>query len=232
MTTTTRTALLDGTIVITVCALLLTVAGGWVQRRGAAGQGTMSRPSVLVDAGHGGDDGGAVAADGTMEKDLNLAISLSLRDLLTVMGFSVSLTRETDTMVNAVGDTIRQRKVSDMKNRLAMIEQTPLTVSIHQNKFEQSQYDGTQVFYSGNHAHSAVIAEAVRASVVAVLQPHNTRPLKKGTKDVYLLAHATTPMILVECGFLSNTAELQKLKDPVYQRQLAFAITGGILKGR
>lgn len=221
----------DVAIVMVCGALLLTVGFGVVERRSASATPT-DPVRILVDPGHGGDDGGAVAADGTLEKDLNLSVSLSLRDLLRVMGFSVTMTRETDTMVNASGDTMRQRKVSDMKNRLAMTQDADLVVSIHQNKFTQPQYYGTQIFYSVNHTGSLPLAEAVRGSVVSLLQPNNTRELKKGDSNVYLLDNIQIPMVLVECGFLSNEAELKKLKDETYQRQLAFAVMGGVLKGR
>ena len=101
---------------------------------------TPAEPLILLDPGHGGADGGAVAPDGTQEKDLNLAISLPLADMLRVMGYQVSLTRTTDEMVGGVGSTMRERKVNDIKNRLAQAEQATVTVSIHQNKFTQSQY--------------------------------------------------------------------------------------------
>jgi len=212
-------------------AVVLTVGFGVVDRRCTATP-PAQRVSVLIDPGHGGADGGAVAPDGTLEKTLNLSVSLTLRDLLRVMGFSVTMTRDTDTMVNAEGDTQRERKVRDMNNRLAMSQQADFTVSIHQNTFSQSQYHGTQVFYSANRAESRVLAEAVQESVVTALQPENNRVCKAGSSSVFLLDRAQTPLILVECGFLSNETELAKLKDPLYQRQLALAVAGGVLKGR
>ena len=157
-------------------------------------------------------------------------MSLPLADMLRVMGYQVSLTRTTDDMVGGVGSTMRERKVNDTKNRLAQAEQAAITVSIHQNKFTQSQYDGTQVFYSGNHEESRLLASAIRESVTGLLQPDNTRELKKGDSNIYLLYKATRPAVLVECGFLSNDAELRRLKDPDYQRQMAFAVAGGILR--
>ncbi len=221
-----REAVLDTAIVLTGCAVLLTAAFGRVARR--ADTALVAAPHILVDAGHGGEDGGAVAPDGTVEKNINLGVACCLRDLLCVMGYRVSMTRETDTMVHTEGSTQRERKVSDMKHRLAMSEAADMTVSIHQNKFSVEKYSGAQVFYGTGHPDSKVLAENIRAAVVALLQPENTRPLKAGDKSVYLLSRATTPTVLVECGFLSNYAELQKLKDPVYQRQLAFAILKGL----
>lgn len=223
-----RSTVTDIAIVCLCGALLLAVTWGAVDRR--ATNGTPAEvPHIVIDPGHGGADGGAEAPDGTLEKELNLAVSLPLCDLLTVMGYSVEMTRTADVMLNTEGSTLRERKVSDMRNRLAMVEQADLTVSIHQNKFTQPQYDGTQIFYSANTEESRLLADSVRKQVVALLQPENTRELKRGTADIYLLAHATRPMILVECGFLSNAAELAKLKEPAYQRQMAFAVAAGVM---
>lgn len=221
-----RVTAIDAAIVMVCCAILLVTAFGIIERRATGAP--LAEVRVLIDPGHGGADGGATAADGTAEKDINLAISLPLADMLTVMGYSVTMTRCTDTMVNTEGTTLRERKVSDMRHRLAMSEQADITVSIHQNKFPQTQYYGTQIFYSANHEQSYRLAQTVMASVVSLLQPNNTRPLKKGDSSVYLLHNATRPMILVECGFLSNQEELKKLKDAAYQRQLAFAVAMGL----
>lgn len=213
--------------VVIAAALLFTVAFGVTVRR--ANGPTADTFHIVIDAGHGGEDGGAEAADGTPEKHINLSIAQPLGDLLTVLGYTVTYTRTADTMVDAVGETLRKRKVSDMYNRLALIEQADLAVSIHQNKFSQTQYSGAQVFYGRGNAESAVWAESIRSSIVAQLQPHNKRPLKKGESSVFLLSHATVPLVLVECGFLSNEAEREQLKNREYQRQMAFAIAGGIL---
>ena len=223
-----RSTVTDIAIVLVCGALILTVAWGVTDRRAVQTTQT-DAPHILIDPGHGGADGGAEASDGTLEKELNLAVSLPLRDLLTVMGYAVQMTRATDVMLNTEGDTLRERKVSDIHNRLAMVEAADLTVSIHQNKFTQPQYFGTQIFYSANTEESYVLADSVRDQVIALLQPDNTRTLKRGTSDIYLLHHATRPMILVECGFLSNQAELAKLKDAVYQRQMAFAVAAGVM---
>ncbi len=222
-----RSTVMDVAIVLVCGALLLTLAWGVTDRRVSVA--ATEAPRILIDPGHGGADGGAEAADGTLEKTLNLAVSRTLCDLLTVMGYTVQTTRDQDVMLNTEGSTLRERKVSDMRNRLALVEESDLTVSIHQNKFTQSQYYGTQIFYSPNTPDSKLLAESVRSQVVGMLQPHNTRELKRGTSDVYLLHHAKKPMILVECGFLSNAAELAKLKDPTYQRHMAFAVAAGVM---
>ena len=222
-----RSTAWDIAIVIVCGALALTLAAGIAARRTTA-DGTPAM-RILIDPGHGGMDGGASAADGTAEKTINLAVSLPLHDMLTVLGYTVEMTRTADTTVNATGNTVREQKVSDMRNRLAMAEQADLTISIHQNQFSQSQYFGAQIFYSTNTPESRVLAESVRTQVITLLQPDNTRELKRGNADIYLLHRATRPIILVECGFLSNPAELAKLKQRDYQRQMAFALTAGIV---
>jgi len=187
-----------------------------------------SSPSVLIDPGHGGFDGGASAADGTLEKDLNLAVSLQLRDILSVCGVSVAMTRETDVSTeSSVTSSIREKKVSDLHNRLALYEQSSLVIAVHQNHFSSSQYSGTQVFHSGNHSESEQLAAAVQRSVAMHLQPQNTRQIKKATDGIYLMYHTSVPAVLVECGFLSNLQELTNLKDPQYRQALAWAIALG-----
>lgn len=192
---------------------------------------TGASPYLLIDPGHGGMDGGAVAADGTQEKTVNLAISLPLADMLRVFGCTVRTTRDTDVSIHDAGAaTIKQKKVSDIHNRLALAQSARLTVSIHQNQFPQTQYSGTQVFYSPNNPESEGLADCIRESVLTLLQPDNNRQLKKGGSSIYLLHHATPPAVLVECGFLSNPTEREKLKDAAYQQQMAFAIAGGVLR--
>lgn len=224
-----KAVFLDMAIAIVGAAVILTVAFGVTERRFASTQ-LNTAPHILIDAGHGGEDGGAEGADGTLEKAINLAIARPLGELLTVMGYAVSYTRTEDTMVNAAGDTLRERKVSDMRNRLSLIEQADMTVSIHQNKFPQTQYSGTQVFYGTGSPDSQVLADSIRSSVLSLLQPDNTRELKKDDGTVYLLKNATRPIALVECGFLSNEAEREKLKSHEYRQQMAFAIACGIFE--
>lgn len=183
---------------------------------------------VLIDPGHGGLDGGAVAADGTAEKNINLAIALDLRDMLFISGFTVQMTRKTDVSIHEEGlSSISQQKVSDMRCRLALYESAQTVISIHQNHFGVPKYHGTQVFYSPNHQGSAHLASCIRESVISELQPTNTRELKKASDGIYLLYHTTRPAVLVECGFLSNPEERESLKKVAYQQRMAFAIAGG-----
>ncbi len=188
-------------------------------------------PVVVIDAGHGGEDSGAVA-NGLLEKDINLSIALMLRDMLTAGGYQVVMTRDTDISIfDSSASTTREKKVSDLKNRTKIINNSKnqILVSIHQNKFEQSQYFGTQMFYSKNNPKSAVLADELRKSVTGLLQPDNKRELKPADSNIYILDQAQVPAVIVECGFLSNEEEAKKLSDKDYQQKMAFAICGGIM---
>lgn len=187
---------------------------------------------IVIDAGHGGEDGGATA-NGVSEKDVNLDIALKLRDLLTFSGYHVVMIRETDTSIyDASAQTISEKKVSDLHNRLSIINSSEdnILISIHQNKFEQSQYSGAQIFYSDNNTQSSVLAESIRKSITGFLQPDNERELKVGGSNIYILDKATVPAVIVECGFLSNPDEAEKLSDDHYRTQMTFAIYCGFLE--
>ncbi len=187
--------------------------------------------TVVVDAGHGGEDGGASDQSGRPEKDINLAIAKDLRELLTASGYHVVMTRTADTSLSDPLKTIRERKVSDIHNRMKIVEsqQSCIFVSIHQNQFQQSRYNGTQVFYSNNDKGSKELAQSVQNRVVSLLQKDNTRVVKPATSSIYLLWNAKVPAILVECGFLSNSEEAAKLSRDDYQHKMAFAIYCGLL---
>lgn len=191
-----------------------------------------NRNTVILDAGHGGFDGGAVASDGTVEKDINLKITLAVAKFLRQSGFNVVLTRENDVSTDDVEtEKISTRKKSDLKNRLNLMKdyKDAVFVSIHLNKFTTSAANGSQVFYSRSEE-SKRLGDCIQKSIVAKLQPENTRVNKLATSSTYLLYNATVPSVLVECGFLSNKAELEKLKDKDYQNKMAFSIYCGILE--
>lgn len=191
------------------------------------------QPVILLDAGHGGFDGGAVASDGTVEKDINLKVTTDLSVVLRLLGYRVELTRTADTALeDDPSQTIRQRKRTDMAARLALYEQVSLVIGIHQNHFPDRSCSGTQVFYSANHPDSALLAEHIREAVSARLQPDNQRTCKAGTSDILLLHKTTVPAVLVECGFLSNPEELTLLKTDRYRRQLALSVAVGIVQYR
>ncbi len=189
--------------------------------------------TVIIDAGHGGIDGGAVAKDGTLEKDINLALSKKLETAMKLMGYNVVMTRAKDELIFDAGtcNTIRQKKVSDIHNRTNLINSTPdsIVVSIHQNKFSSAKYSGTQVFYSPNNEDSEPLAQSIQLAVRELLQPENKREIKKTGTNIYMLYYAKVPAVMVECGFLSNIEECNKLKSYDYQKQMMFCIMCGIL---
>ncbi len=213
-----------------VFVLVLLIVLAHVKSENIRSTSTLSADVILIDPGHGGEDGGASAADGTLEKTINLAIALNLRDVLVLFGLPVEMTRDEDVSIHDAGCTsTRQMKVSDMNNRLKRYNAASMTVSIHQNHFSVSKYDGTQVFYSVAHPLSAQLAASVRERVLEHLQPDNNRELKQATDSIFLLHRTVKPAILVECGFLSNVQESVKLKQTDYQMQMAAAIAAGLL---
>lgn len=189
--------------------------------------------TVVIDSGHGGEDGGAVAPDGTLEKDINLSIALKLKSIFEQNGIDVITTRESDISICDEGiETLKDRKVSDMQNRLEIFNSSPnnIIISIHQNKFEQSKYSGAQIFYSVNNPRSEVLADNIKNSIISNIQPDNKRESKPADKNIYLLYNSENPAVIVECGFLSNSEELVLLKDDGYQTKMALAIFDGFMK--
>lgn len=190
-----------------------------------------SMPTIVIDAGHGGEDGGAVSESGVLEKDINLSIANDTSALFYLLGFDVTQTRKTDIALDNGEDTIRKRKVSDMKKRLEIFNSSKenTIISIHQNKFSESKYHGTQIFYSPNNPKSKQLADSIKYSVKGLLQPDNERECKKADSGIYLLKNTNNPAVIVECGFISNGEECKNLLDSQYQKQMAFSITAGFL---
>lgn len=193
------------------------------------------RPTIILDPGHGGMDGGCVAVNGVPEKGINLSIALETRDILTAFGYNVVLTRDSDVSVHDKGITgTANQKRSDMENRLKLINSydNAVAVSIHQNQFTDERYSGAQMFYSfsENDLSSERLADTMQKKFVANLQPENTREIKEVGDDLYLLYYSECPMIMAECGFLSNAGESEKLQSEEYQRKVAFTIAGGIME--
>lgn len=190
-------------------------------------------PTIVLDAGHGGEDGGAQGATGVLEKDVNLAIAKVLREMFVSSGFKVEMTRDEDVSIyDDSASTVRQKKVSDLRNRLKIINsnENGVLISVHQNKFTDSKYSGAQIFYSKNDQLSRELAEQMKKSIVGLLQPDNTREIKPCDKNIFILWESKIPSVIVECGFLSNEEEEAKLKDPLYQKKMAFAIYCGFLQ--
>lgn len=208
--------------------LFLMLAGSRKIATSVSAQPKRPLPQVLIDAGHGGEDGGAIGVGGVIEKDINLEISLKTCDMLRLFGYKVSMTRTDDSDLSGEGETIKARKYSDMTNRLKLYNSPNTAVlSIHQNQFSNTAAKGTQVFYSPNHEKSAVLAECIKGSVTAQLQPENEREIKAAGKSIYLLKNAENPAVIVECGFISNTEECALLCDSDYQQKLSFAVSTG-----
>lgn len=183
-----------------------------------------NRKCIVLDAGHGGQDGGAVSCTGVSESSFNLEICLRLNEMMHLLGIDTVLIRDTDRSIHTQGDTIAARKVSDLKERVKLVNslQNVILVSIHQNHFTDSRYSGAQVFYKADKE-SAELAARLQNSFVQTINLGSNRKSKKA-EGIYLLEKAESPAILVECGFLSNYQEEAKLRDPHYQKQVAAVI--------
>lgn len=188
---------------------------------------SFNKPTVIIDGGHGGKDGGAVSVTGTLEKDINLSIAHKLERLLNANGFDTLMTRTTD---NEVSDNEEIKKHDELKNRVDIFNSSAdnIVISIHQNKFTQEQYSGTQIFYSQNNSKSEILAENIKNSVVSLIQNDNKRECKKAGSEIFILDNSNVPTVLVECGFLSNYQEANSLDSEEYQNKLTYCIFLGI----
>ena len=187
----------------------------------------VQRKTLVIDAGHGGADSGTVAADGTLEKDINIDIALKLSDFATLCGIKNVAIRTTDEEYYPTGI---DRSRSDLYNRLDFVNSIDdsFLVSIHQNHFEDSSQWGMQVFYSPNDSGSKRLADGVLNYNKTFLQPDNSRENKPSDSSYYILYNAKVPSVMVECGFMSNEDENEKLKSEDYQAKIAYIITLGI----
>lgn len=183
-------------------------------------------PCIIVDAGHGGEDGGATSCSGVLESKFNLEIALRLNDLLQFMGYETKMVRTTDSAVHTEGETIAARKRSDLNNRVRMVNSTDdaILLSIHQNTFPDGRYSGPQVFYTKG---SERMAKHFQLSLNRNLCPNSSRQAKS-VKGVFLMERITAPGILIECGFLSNPEEEAKLRNPSYQQNLCCVIASAL----
>lgn len=206
------------------------VAGYRYQKSVEAANFANAPVTFVIDAGHGGEDGGAVSISGKLESSFNLAIAQNLDTLMAFCGYNTVMIRDGDySIYDPSASSIAQKKVSDLKNRVAKVNETPnaILLSIHQNQFPQEKYHGAQVFY-GKQAGSKELADRVQTTIREGLDPSNNRKIKPADK-VYLMENINCPGILVECGFLSNRDEEQKLLTPAYQTKLAMTICFGTL---
>ena len=187
-----------------------------------------NRRCIVIDPGHGGEDGGAISCTGILESTFNLEIALRLDSLFHLLGYETKMIRKSDTAVHTEGNSIAARKASDLKARVRMANETEngLLISIHQNYFDQSQYSGAQVFYAKTEG-SQALAQTLQNALRSALNPGSTRK-EKPTSGVYLMEHITCPGILIECGFLSNPDEEAHLRDSAYQKKLCCTIAATI----
>lgn len=184
-------------------------------------------PVIVVDAGHGGEDGGTTSISGVTESGINLAIAKKLEQLLVFCGFDTVMTREDGNALHSQGQTIRERKRSDLNNRVDLINSIDHAVllSIHQNHFPDPMYSGPQVFYARTGSSKELALEL--KSHLDALNGINSREIKQA-ESVYLMDKIRCTGVLVECGFLSNPQEDKLLQSDIYQRKLSCAIVCGI----
>ena len=227
---------------IGVCLLAAVTAGAWLLRKPEApgrilpafsASATREPLTVVLDPGHGGEDGGAVSPEGIKESGLNLAIALRIRDFLRLTGRRVVMTRTEDIAIgdNSL-DTVRARKASDIRKRVEIVNGTPNAVllSVHQNSLPSSPVThGAQMFWNKRDG-GETLAKLIQASLNAEINAGNEKKAYPMNEGVYLMKHAETAGALAECGFLSNAWETMRLTEAAYQKSLAAAITAGYLR--
>ena len=214
---------------VLAAALFLTARYAGLTVAGASVRIGKTRPVVILDAGHGGNDPGKVGVNGTLEKDINLALVKRLETYLEQSDVEVVLTREED--AGLYGETDRNRKAADMKNRCRKIEEAKpdLAVSIHQNSYRDEAVSGGQVFYYEDSAQGKRLAQTLQERLGELSGGENRRQAK-ADQSYYLLLHVSCPIVIVECGFLSNWKEAKLLSSEEYQDQLAWALHMGIME--
>lgn len=187
--------------------------------------------TLILDAGHGGEDGGAVTQSGVPESQINLAVVQKMDDILCFYGdLPILLRREDVSLHDAHAKTLREKKVSDLKNRVSLVNgiSNGVLISIHQNSYPNEKYCGGQTFYANTEG-SEDLARHIQTAIKQTLQNDNERESKQIPDTVYLMNHVTCPAVLVECGFLTNRAEAQLLLDPLYQKKLAMTLSAAWL---
>lgn len=214
-------------VALILCAFLL-AGRGWEMALGERVTEGTDQKVVVVDAGHGGRDPGKVGVDGCLEKDLNLEIAKKVQAILEQQDIKVIMIRDTDK--GLYEEQTSNKKVQDMKNRCALINETEpdCVVSIHQNSYHEEYVSGAQVFYYSSSAEGKALAEALQSELVSYADPENHRQAK-ANDSYYLLKKTEAPIAIVECGFLSNWEEAAKLQDDGYQSRVAWAVSMGIL---
>ena len=217
-------------VITTVIAMLLLLAGGFLLNTAtdvvAANSISNERSIIVIDAGHGGVDGGAVSCTGIIESQINLQIALKLQDLFHLLGIQTRMIRTKDVSIYTSGESIAAKKVSDLKERVRIINNTQnaILISLHQNYFTDSRYHGAQVFYKDPYQDLAV---QLQKSIVSTINVGSNRNAKKAT-GIYLMEHIHCPAALIECGFLSNPDEEASLRSPDYQKKICCVIAATV----
>ncbi len=228
----TRSALFFGVLAVSVAGIQLTNVRNQMNAPDAVAVSAGQSPVIVLDAGHGGMDGGCSSAEGVPEKGINLNILLDLRSLLEISGFEVQVTRDTDRSIHDAGiEGIANQKSSDMDNRLKILNapQDAVCISIHQNQFTDPKYSGAQMFYSPTDSRSEALAQSMQTQFRTLLQPQNEREIKRCGKELFLCWFCEHPMVMAECGFLSNPEEAALLMTEDYQHKVALTLYAGLL---
>ena len=187
---------------------------------------------IVIDPGHGGEDAGATGVNGVLEKDLNMQMAFEIGAALEEKGYIVIYTRTDDKLLYTEEENIKGiRKISDLKNRCKVAKRYPASifVSIHMNSFGSEKYSGLQVYYSEKNDESKLLADTIQNRVISDIQKDNNRVTKPG-KDIYILENIDNTAVLIECGFLTNKAECEKLSQKEYQKELSFSIVCAIIE--
>lgn len=214
---------------LTGAVFLLVVAAGSRAATVWAESAPIIRPhTTIIDAGHGGEDGGATSCTGVLESQINLEIALRLESLLHLLGYETRMVRSADVSIYTEGTTIAAKKASDLRNRVKLVNETEdaLLVSIHQNLFPDSRYSGAQVFYNPV-AGAEELALAMQTAFVATINPESNRKIKPA-QSIYLMQNIRRPGVLVECGFLSCPEEEAKLRTGEYQKKICCVIAATV----
>ena len=224
-----KTAIRVMTALLVMVAVYFVLYGRSEQASSGKVEQEKKKPCVVIDAGHGGADPGKVGINGALEKDINLEIAKKLKIFLEQEDIEVILTRDSD--MGLYDENASNKKVQDMKRRVEIIEtnEPVMTVSIHQNSYHEEYVHGAQTFYYANSEQSKLLAEKIQQLLLDEIDGENTR-VAKSNDSYYLLKKTSSPIVIVECGFLSNSEEAQKLSSDHYQEKLAWAIHLGILQ--
>lgn len=194
---------------------------------------TLLYTTVIIDAGHGGEDGGTSSKSGLVEKDVNLSLAFILKEKLEAQGINVILTRDTDRLLYDRNVNYQGRKKKlDMAARLEIINNTEscIFISLHMNAFSDARYSGLQVWYSDNNPESQILADMIQKNIRENLQPENNRKIKSAGTSIYLLEQSACPAVLVECGFLSNVAEARLFESDEYKDTLCSHLCNSVIE--